>query len=328
MNKKSEKKSEDRSVIDAFYSKKAFVKIRQCLEIGKVQFSFVDAASPKTHIDCYMLGEEFGALLMASIKNGSLIKSLIAEKAKGEQYPKAVWQSPVGGNATGNNGKPISRYFVIAPGAASEVLLTAYSYPATRNDTGAFIKVKGSSPLSTIRVPCSFNDLKILAYKWGFLENDYMSKKYCLENMKSDYAPSSDDTYVSEENGAESLEEADEYTNDPSEDDIPYVEATSAKDPSSKKEKEKMIEQKMNTIRLVATSALIPIEGKDGIKVCHVTKDGMEKRLICLTNRIADEKKFNDFEAQLRKMTSAGRSLTFSASVAEKGNDLYLKQFA
>ena len=134
------KNNEEKNLLAAYYGKKAFVKIKQVLEIGKMQFSFVNLENAKEHVDVYMEAEEFGCILMGGIKNSTLIKALMTEKAKGEEYPKAVWTSPVGGNAKGNNGKPISRYFEISPSSKGEVLFTAYAFPATQNETGAFMK--------------------------------------------------------------------------------------------------------------------------------------------------------------------------------------------
>ncbi|MBO5620099.1 MAG: hypothetical protein J5959_00545 [Butyrivibrio sp.] len=324
MNERKNDEKNEKNLLGAYYGSKAFVKIKQCLEIGKIQFSFVDKENPKDKfIDVYMLAEEFGAILMAGIKNGALIKAITTEKAKGEQYPKAVWQSPIGGNATGNKGKPISRYFEISPSTSSEVLFTAHTFPAVKNDKGAFIKEKGSKPLLTLRVPCSFNDLKILAYKWSFLESDYMSKKYSLENMKSEYQPKCDDTYVStpEEESESSSNQVEEYTYSSSDDDVPYVGTE-----TTPEEKEKVIEAKMKKVKLVATDALVQVNGKN-IKVCHVTDNGIEKRLICLMDKISDPK-FKSFETQLSSKAKAGRTLEFNAEVAEKGNDLYLANFA
>ncbi len=319
----NERKNEEKNLLAAYYGKKAFVKIKQCLEIGKIQFSFVDLANSKNFIDVYMLAEEFGAILMAGIKNGSLIKAIMTEKGKGEQYPKAIWQSPIGGNATGNNGKPISRYFEISPSSTSEVLFTAHTFPAVKNDKGAFIKEKGSKALLTLRVPCSFNDLKILAYKWSFLEADYMSKKYSVENMKSDYQPRCEDTYItSQEETKDNSIQNDDYTYSSSEEDVPFV----GTDTVPAAEKAAVIESKMKTVKLVATSALTLVNGKN-IKVCHVTENGVEHRLICLMDKIKDAK-FSGFESQLSTRVSSGKTLEFRAEVAEKGNDFYLHKFA
>ncbi len=317
----NERKNEEKNLLAAYYGQKAFVKIKQCLEIGKIQFSFVDKENSKSHIDCYMEAEEFGAILMASIKNGTLIKALMNEKAKGEKYPKAVWTSPIGGNATGNNGKPISRYFEISPGASSEVLFTALGFPAEKNSTGAFIKVKGSKAICTLRIPCSFNDLKVLSYKWSFLEADYMSKKYSFENMKSNYQPKDEDIYVAPSEDDSSSDEYSYASDD--EGDVPFV----GTDTASEEKKEKEIETRLKTIKLVATSSLEKVPNKN-IKVCHVTDGSIEHRLICLMDKIADEKMFSKFEDQLISRVSAKRTLEFRAEVIEKGNDLYLHKFA
>lgn len=323
MNERTERKTDEKNLLAAYYGSKAFVKIKQCLEIGKIQFSFVDKENTKNHIDCYMEAEEFGAILMAAVRNGSLIKSIMSEKAKGDQYPKAVWHSPVGGNATGNNGKPISRYFEIAPASSGEVLFTALAFPAEKNETGAFIKVKGAKALMTLRVPCTYNDLKILGYKWSFLEADYMSRKYSVENMKSDYQPRCEDTYASsEDNTPEYNGESSELTRSSAEDDVPFV----GTDTVTVKEKEAVIETKMKTVKLVATDALTQVNGKN-IKICHVTDNGIEHRLICLMDKIKDSK-FSGFESQLTTRVSSGKTLEFRAEVAEKGNDLYFHKFA
>ena len=175
--------TEEKEVIHSMYTKTTFVKIKQSLEIGKILLSFVDM-NTKKNIDCYMQAEEFGALLMQDIKNGSLFKKIVAEKAKGEQYPKEIWSSPVGGSK--KDGNIVSRHFTISPGSQAEVLFTGIQYPATQNETGAFIPIKGSKPF-VIRVACSFNDLRLIQYKWSFLEQDYMAKKYSLSAMKSEY---------------------------------------------------------------------------------------------------------------------------------------------
>lgn len=175
--------TEEKEVIHAMYTKTTFVKIKQSLEIGKILLSFVDMTSKK-NIDCYMQAEEFGACLMQDIKNGSLFKKLAAEKAKGAQYPDKVWESPMGG--TKKDGNMISRHFTISPGSKSEVLFTALQYPATQNETGAYIPIKGSQPF-IIRVACTYNDLRILQYKWSYLEKDYMTSKYNIKAMTSEY---------------------------------------------------------------------------------------------------------------------------------------------
>lgn len=191
-NEDRKEKNEEKDVLDAYYGVKAFVKIKQCLEIGKMLLSFVSLKNAADHIDCYMEAEEFGALLMDEIRTGVLRKKLIEEKNKGEQYPKSVWTSNIGGNPTENNGKPICRFFTISPGSTQEVVIKASMYPAHVNSTGAYIIDKDENgklvpPLLTLTVGLPYNGLKITQYKWSFLEKDYMTKKYCMENMKSNW---------------------------------------------------------------------------------------------------------------------------------------------
>ncbi|MCF0127931.1 MAG: hypothetical protein HUJ70_05145 [Pseudobutyrivibrio sp.] len=299
----------EKNLLASFYGASAFVKIKQCLEIGKILFSFVDLKDSKNHIDCYMEAEEFGAILMAGIKNNTLIRQLMEEKAKGEQYPKAVFTSPIGGNATGNNGKPISRYFEISPASKGEVLFTAHAFPAVKNDKGAFIKEQGSRPLLTLRIPCTYNDLKILQYKWSFLEADYMGSKYTFNNMRSDFALKLEDTYTSSSSSIE-------------EDEVLCVGTDSAP-----KDEYDDIASAAKPIKLIATSEMVKITGMP-IKVCKVTLDGQERRMVCLTEKFEDLKKLADFESQLKQRVASKRTLTFTGEIAQKGDDLVLCKFA
>ena len=319
-------KIEERNVLSAYYGSKAFVKIKQCLEIGKMQCAFVDLENPKNFVDIYMEAEEFGAILMNSVKNGSLIKALVSEKEKGEQYPKAVWTSPVGGNATGNNGKPISRYFEISPAAKGEVLFTAFAFPAEQNSTGAFIKVKGSKALTTLRVPCTYNDLKILQYKWSFLEADYMGSKYTLANMKSDYSPAVDEEDKKESKPQNETKPKAGSKSEPKptaapkeEEEIPSV--------GTNLTKEAKTEAKVKVISLEALSEMQQIPNKP-FKVCKVEADGTERRLVCKTDKFKDLKRLAEFERQLKTQVGKNQTLKFKGEVCEKGDDIYLIKFA
>lgn len=314
---------EEKDVLTALYGGAAFVKIKQCLEIGKILFSFVDLKNGKNHIDCYMEAEEFGAILMNSIKNKSLLKAIINEKAKGEQYPKAVYTSPIGGNATGNDGNPISRFFQISPASKGEVLFTAYAFPAEKNEKGAFIKIKGSKALLTLYIPCTLKDLIILQYKWSFLENDYMTKKYTLENMKSDYHVKLEDTqtypiHILESDTSKPMSSDNDYIS--GNDDVPCVgtkPSNSAPAPAAK----------TKTVKLIATSEMVQLKVKR-YKVCKVNLANEEKRLICLTDKFVDQKRLSDFENQLKDRIAQHKTLEFKGEICEKGNDLYLCRFA
>ena len=51
----------------------------------------------------------------------------------------------------------------------------------------------------TIRVPATYNDLIVLAYNWSWLEADYFTKKYSLENMRSEYRDRAEEQHVGSE---------------------------------------------------------------------------------------------------------------------------------
>lgn len=89
------------NVIAELNTKNTFVKVKgNSFHINKTQFSFVefDAQTKKLQksIDCYM-GLEESLIFCQDVLSGKLPKMAAAEKAKGEQYPKPVWSSPLGG---------------------------------------------------------------------------------------------------------------------------------------------------------------------------------------------------------------------------------------
>ena len=135
------------NVIAELNTQNTFVKVKgNSFHIGKTLFSFVefDAHTKKLQksVDCYM-GLEESLIFCQDVLSGKLPKMAAKEKAKGEQYPKAVWHSPLGGvneqkakeRNLRSDGKAISRCFNIAPG----------------------------EPEVTIRVACSADNLKGLA---------------------------------------------------------------------------------------------------------------------------------------------------------------------
>lgn len=193
----SQNNNNDSTVLHRIDGRGVMLKVKQALPIGKMCFSFVQYGSDNkmtSSVDCYLSAEDFG-LLMARIRTGALQRQIANEKLRakqaGEQYPKFVWQSPLGGGETANG--IVSRHFNIAPGARDtvEVLFTGIVMPATKSPTGAFIPTRGARGTS-IRVPATYHDLELMAYKWQWLERDYMSKRYSMEALK--------DTYHSQQN--------------------------------------------------------------------------------------------------------------------------------
>ena len=46
--------NEEKNILHSFYGSKDFIKVKQCLEIGKIVFSFVSVKNPKNYLDCYL----------------------------------------------------------------------------------------------------------------------------------------------------------------------------------------------------------------------------------------------------------------------------------
>ena len=106
----SKKEDREKNVLHAVYSSKTFFKVKQWLESGQMIFSFVNKET-KVSEDIYFTADQM-MLLCDKILNTTLKKDVdTAAKENKEGYT-----SPVGGNRTGNKGKPISRYFAITKG--------------------------------------------------------------------------------------------------------------------------------------------------------------------------------------------------------------------
>lgn len=175
--------------IDSFreiWTRKSALSIKPALGIGKILFHFFDRGS-KEKIDCYMNVEDFTGKLLELIRTGELLRDIKAEKAKGEQYPKPVWNSPYGGDK--NATPPISRSFTIAPGSGAEVVITAYAYPGQLGDDGKISPQKDASgktvkPTFTIRVGMAYDELRTLRIVAESACMEYISRKYSIENIE------------------------------------------------------------------------------------------------------------------------------------------------
>lgn len=161
------------NVIAELNTQNTFVKVKgNSFHIGKTLFSFVefDAHTKKLQksVDCYM-GLEESLIFCQDVLSGKLPKLAAKEKAKGEQYPKAVWHSPLGGvneqkakeRNLRSDGKAISRCFNIAPGAKADFVVTV-TQGAGKSQPNGIITPEGK-PEVTIRVACSADNLKGLA---------------------------------------------------------------------------------------------------------------------------------------------------------------------
>lgn len=176
-----------------------FLKAKSCaFNIEKVRLDFVefDKATNKltSNIELYM---GFGEALVLSqdILSGRISKLAVKEKAKGEKYPKAIWQSKLGGvneeNAKKRNlrtdGKAISRYFTIAPGSKAEFVITAEQKAGKSAPNGIITPCDGK-PEKLIRVACSGDDLKSFAlltkaHIEGYISSQYANNGYARETQ-------------------------------------------------------------------------------------------------------------------------------------------------
>ena len=198
-------KNDDKDVLQRYDGRGCMLKIKQCLSIDKMELSFVSYGSDNkatANVNCYLDAVDFG-LLCESIRTRELQTAIAKEKARalaaGELYPKVIYTSPMGGRKTDKGA--VSRYFTIAPGSKADVVFTGYAFNASVSSTGAFIPTKGERPIASIRVSCTYHALAQLAYKWQWLEKDYMSKKYNMEAMKSEYSREDNDNGTEKSEG-------------------------------------------------------------------------------------------------------------------------------
>lgn len=182
---------EEKDVLSRFDGRGVMLKVKQALDIDKICFSFISYGADNkatANINCYLDAVEF-ALLMERIRNESLQKAIFAEKQRWQsskdKYPKNIYTSPIGGARTENGA--ISRMFTIAPAQKYDIVFRAMAFPANVSQTGAFIAKKGERPVAQIMVSTTFHELAKMAYKWQWLEKDYMGHKYCMDNMKDTY---------------------------------------------------------------------------------------------------------------------------------------------
>lgn len=164
----------EKDLLQEIWGGKTAVKIYQALEIGKIKFSFFKKEAPSTDsIDVYMDAVDFASDFIDIINSGELLNRLTHEKKRmaetKEEYGKELWTSRAG--ITGSDKDQIRR-FSIQPGTKTEL---------------AFRATQGKSYIS---VGFDFRELKNLAYKWSFLEDDWnkiMASRYNLSSMASEY---------------------------------------------------------------------------------------------------------------------------------------------
>ena len=161
------------NVISELNTLNTFVKVKgNSFDIGKTLFSFVEfdknTKKLQKSVDCYM-GLEESLIFCHDVLSGKLPKLAAKEKTKVEQFPKAVWFSPLGGvneqkakeRKLHSDGKAISHSFNIAPGSKADFVVTV-TQGAGKSQPNGIITPEGK-PEVIIRVACSSENLKGLA---------------------------------------------------------------------------------------------------------------------------------------------------------------------
>lgn len=203
------------------YTRNTFVKIKPAFEIGKILFSFVETNNKKEsikNIDCYLSVAD-SALLANKITTGRMRGLIAKEKQKGEQYPKDVWISPLGGinektakeKKLRNDGRAISRHFTLAPGASQYAVLTAKQGAGTTNEKGLIVPDNSDENRVVIRVAVTSHDvLEEMALMIQAAVNAYMFKK--LFGEENGAPAQSRQTTTTEENKEPTQEQVAEDT--------------------------------------------------------------------------------------------------------------------
>lgn len=167
------KKSSAENNIHEIFARNTFLKVKPAFEIGKVLFSFVEFTEVNREVkltksvDCYLSVAD-AALLARKITSFRMYKMIEAERQKGEQYPKEVWNSPLGGvkeedakkRGLREDGMAVSRTFNIAPGAEKYkqyAVLTARSQAGKSDENGLIVPVQDKNA-TVIRVAMANHD--------------------------------------------------------------------------------------------------------------------------------------------------------------------------
>lgn len=177
-----------RKEIYSLNAKNTFIKAKaDAVEIEKLIFSFVqfDEQTKKSLASCdiYMSFEDV-YFLSDLVREGRLALLSKKEKAKGEKYPKPIYQSRLGGinseKAKKRNlrtdGKAISRYFTIAPGSKYDYVITC-EQRAGHDDEKGLIVPEGK-PEVQIRVPCTSEELRKFVIMCEKHIDGYISSQY------------------------------------------------------------------------------------------------------------------------------------------------------
>lgn len=318
----------NRDFLYAIYGKNTFLKVKPALGIGKILFAFVDRAS-KTSIDCYINLLDYEELL-DSIKTRYLQKKIEAEKAKGDKYPKAVWETPLGGST--KKGKTIYRKFSIAPGASQYAVFTAECGPAIDQD-GKCVPVKKNKDneheFKIIRVGImnyeEFRKMMLESEKYLRVWYEAERNKELLDELrKMMQRPTNNETLLEGEEEPGSAE----------------VPKETPKEPPKETPKKQINEQPITTAPQIPANGEPPtvvkgmFRSKNHIQNCNTgmylyacrKTDAEPVPVLFLQDRITkvDQTKWTRLLKDLTEKTD----VTFSIMYCEKGGKLYFTDFA
>ena len=305
----------NRDYLYAIYGRSTFVKIKPALGIGKILFAFVDRET-KASIDCYISLLDYEELL-DSIKTRYFQRKIAEEKAKGEKYPKPVWESLLGGCT--KNGKTIHRQFSISPGTYQYAVFTAKSGPAVVSD-GKCVPVKkneeNKDEFNTIPVGVmnyeEFRKMMLESEKYLNVWYEFTQKKVLFQELqKMMQRPASNEKFVD-------MHQEDEEKSNGS-----YKEATetsTANQNSVGFTQQVALKQELFKTR----SKLQEKGGKYYLRGCR-KNDATPIYILFLPDYI---KKCPEKWEQFKKLTQEKENVAFNISYAEKNNTIYFSSFA
>ena len=308
----------NRDYLYSIYGKSTFVKIKPALGIGKILFAFVDRET-KASIDCYISLLDYEELL-DSIKTRYFQRKIAEEKAKGEKYPKPVWESLLGGCT--KNGKTIYRKFSISPGASQYAVFTAETGPAVDSD-GKCVPVKknekNKDEFKIIRVGVmnyeEFRKMMLESEKYLNVWYEFTQKKVLFQELqKMMKRPSSNEKFVDmhqEDEERTTITSSNSYKEEATE--------TSTTNQKSVESTQLALKQELFKTR----SKLQQKEGKYYLMGCR-KNDVTPIYILFLPDYI---KKCPEKWEQFKKLTEEKENVAFNISYAEKNNTVYFSSF-
>lgn len=329
--------NEWRDEIYSFFGNNTFLKVKNsALEIGMVQFCFVSTDSDGKAIrdksfDAYLsIGEALS--LTTDILYGKLAKKNEAEKAKGEQYPKAIWESGLGGKSekTANrpDGKAISRQFSIAP-ASKGVYVWNAKQGAGKTDRNGLIVPEGKPEINLFVPVMTEADMQSFAEELRAEIYAFKAAKYAkgfpwgAGKPKNEEAPASASTPKAETPKTEAPKT--EVPKETQKAEVPKAETSKEEPKTTTTASEPSVspEPTLETIVLSTYTEIQPLKSNNGDMCMQaINKDNEILVLIFLKSEIdkIEPEKWERFE-NLTK--TKGKKFNIKYKKVEKGDKVY-----